>query len=284
MSCVPSTGVGPGLVVSICYTVVAPYFDKKKGRANTLLVAGSPGAQMIVLPLLRYLLEEYSFRGAALVYTGVLMHAYIGMSFFHPLEWHLKPSQEHQDETQEKMLPPHDNCPNPHLSNNTNADHVKPLHLVDRDGFGGSCVSVASVDFPVGLVSVPSVASSLDVKESKNATVRTCGLGSTFIRVGRSTLTNFKLYGSLRVCVIAFSFALSSVSFLNFLMLAPFSMQASGHSLQDSAWCLSAMGAANLLTRFVVSPLADWNKFDIRLCMILGYLVKAASAVGKSHS
>lgn len=280
--------MGPGLVVSVCYTVVAPYFDKKKGRANTLLVAGSPGAQMVILPLLRYLLEEYSFRGAALVYTGVLMHAYIGVSFFQPLEWHMKPSQEHQEETQEKLLPPDDDRPHSHLSKNTDAECVKPMQLADRDRFKGSCVSIASVDFPVGLVRVSSVASSLGVKESEKVTIQTCGfvrrLGNTFVRVGRNTLKNFRLYGSLRVCVIAFSFALSSVSFLSFLMLAPFSMQTLGHSLQDSAWCLSAMGAVNLVTRFVVSPLADWKKFDIRVCMMLGYLMKAASAVGESHS
>lgn len=284
-SCVPPTGVGSGLVVSVCYTVVAPYFDKKKGRANTLLVAGSPGAQMIAVPLVRYLVERYSFRGAALIYSAVLMHAYIGVSFFHPLKWHMKPSEEHQEVTQEKLLPPDDNSPHSHLSKNTDAECVKPMQLADKHGFGGSSVSIASFDFHVGVVSAPSVASSLGVKENKCVT---CGpfrrFGSTIVRVGRSTFTNFKLYGSLRVCVIAFSFALSSTSFLSFILMAPFSMQALGHSLRDAAWCISAMGAANLLTRFVVSPLSDWNKFDIRVCMMLGYLAKAISAVGESHS
>lgn len=283
--------MGPGLALGICYTVVTPYFDKKKGRANALMVSGSSAAQMIVTPLFRYLLDEYSFRGAALVYTGVLMNAYIGVSFFHPLKYHLKPCEEDQEETQEKWMPPEDDSPDSHhlSSNNTDAERVKPMPLDDRDGCVGPRVSVASVDFPVGLVSVPSVASSLDVKESDNVNVQTtCGfvrrLGNTFVRVGRNILMNFKLFGSFRVCLISFSYTLGCGSFYGFLMLAPFAMLASGHSLQDSAWCLSAMGATNLITRFAVSSLSDWEKFDHRLCMIVGSLVKAVSAVGESHS
>ncbi|KAK3888891.1 hypothetical protein Pcinc_007081 [Petrolisthes cinctipes] len=258
-------GVGPGLVASVCYTVVAPYFDKKRGRANTLLVAGSPVAQIVMMPLLRYLLDQYSFRGAALVYSGVLMHTYIGVTFFHPLKWHLKPSE---DKAQEKLQPHHGQeeiSGHPHSENSSVSS--SSLHGVgDDDGDEGNDFVKVGTDGDGG------------------GDGQTCGvvrrLFNTFVRVGRSIITNFKLYRSLRVCIIAISFGLSSASFLNFIMLAPFSMQASGHSLQNAAWCLSAMGIVNLLSRFVVSPLADWKKFDIRICMMLGYFLKAIAAVG----
>ncbi|KAK3888888.1 hypothetical protein Pcinc_007078 [Petrolisthes cinctipes] len=318
-------GVGLGLVVSVCYTVVAPYFDKKRGRANTLLVAGSPVAQIVMMPLLRYLLDQYSFRGAALVYSGVLMHTYIGVTFFHPLKWHLKPSE---DKAQEKILPHHGEeeiMGHPHSENSNSllsqVDKQTDSQCVKRryhqsasctmNGIGGSFASIASSssDFPVmGFVDVVVAAKTSSVSSSSLHGVgdddddegndfvkvgtdgdgggdgQTCGvvrrLFNTFVRVGRSIITNFKLYRSLRVCIIAISFGLSSASFFNFIMLAPFSMQASGHSLQNAAWCLSAMGIVNLLSRFVVSPLADWKKFDIRICMMLGYFLKAIAAVG----
>ncbi|KAK4318887.1 hypothetical protein Pmani_010149 [Petrolisthes manimaculis] len=337
-------GVGPGLVVSVCYTVVAPYFDKKRGRANTLLVAGSPVAQIVMMPLLRYLLDQYSFKGAALVYSGVMMHVYIGITFFHPLKWHLKPctaedikaqQQQQEQEEEEKTLLPHQggqeeiisSSDHPHSENSNSL----PRHRVDKQtdslqlvkrryhpastkkAIGGSFVSInsCSSDFPVGVdvvvvegktySSCVSLSSSLhgvgdydnddEGKDFDNVVTdgggdggQTCGVVSrlfhTFVRVGRSIITNLRLYRSLRVCIIAFSFGLSSASFLNFIMVAPFSMQASGHSLQNAAWCLSAMGIVNLLTRFVVSPLADWKKFNIQVCMMLGYFLKAIAAVG----
>ena len=84
-------GFDTGLSLAIAYMVLPPYFSKS-GMANTFLVAGRPVTQMVLAPLLRYLLAMYSFRGAALIYGAIILNGLIAMSFFHPVKWHLKPS------------------------------------------------------------------------------------------------------------------------------------------------------------------------------------------------
>ncbi|KAG0730123.1 Monocarboxylate transporter 2 [Chionoecetes opilio] len=84
-------GMCTGVSQGITYMVLPPYFHKKGGQANTLLVAGGPVTQMVLAPFIRYLLEVYSLKGAALIHAAVVLNGLIAVSFFHPVQWHLKP-------------------------------------------------------------------------------------------------------------------------------------------------------------------------------------------------
>ncbi|KAG0721510.1 Monocarboxylate transporter 2 [Chionoecetes opilio] len=84
-------GMCTGVSQGIACMVLPPYFHKKGGQANTILVAGAPVTQMVLAPFIRYLLEVYSLKGAALIHAAVVLNGLIAVSFFHPVQWHLKP-------------------------------------------------------------------------------------------------------------------------------------------------------------------------------------------------
>ena len=66
------------------------YFKNKRGVAVGLSMAGS-GIGMLIMPqLVRYLLDEYSFRGAILLLSGVAFNALVGAMLLQPVKWHYK--------------------------------------------------------------------------------------------------------------------------------------------------------------------------------------------------
>ncbi|XP_071523408.1 uncharacterized protein [Panulirus ornatus] len=84
------SGFGGGLSVSICFIIVPIYFDRHRGMANAIMMAGICIGEIIGPPLIRYLQEEYGFRGATLIVGAILLNGCVGACFFHPVEWHMK--------------------------------------------------------------------------------------------------------------------------------------------------------------------------------------------------
>lgn len=90
---------------------------------------------------------------------------------------------------------------------------------------------------------------------------------------------NLKLLRSPRVLVIALGSSLNTTGFLNFLMMAPFALQAAGHSLEESSWCMSVFGLCNLVMRLLVSSLTDWPRFSKRGCYMAGTALAFVSVI-----
>lgn len=51
---------------------------------------GTGLGQMIMPNVVRFLLDEYGFRGAALIMAALAFHGLVGSSLFQPVEWHMK--------------------------------------------------------------------------------------------------------------------------------------------------------------------------------------------------
>lgn len=47
--------------------IVTSYFSKRRGLANGLCISGSALGSIILPPVLRYLLDEFGYRGACLI-------------------------------------------------------------------------------------------------------------------------------------------------------------------------------------------------------------------------
>ena len=79
---------------------------KKKniGKANTFLVSGAAMQQIVMTPLLRYLLAVYSFRGTLLIYGAIMLNGLVAVSFFHPIKWHLRLSSGEKPQPQQEAL------------------------------------------------------------------------------------------------------------------------------------------------------------------------------------
>ncbi|XP_050739700.1 monocarboxylate transporter 13-like isoform X3 [Eriocheir sinensis] len=287
------TGLGTGVGIATAYIVLPPYFDKKSGKANILLTTGAPVSQMVFAPLLRLLLELYSYRGAALIYSGVLLNGLIGMASFHPVKWHLKPPCEDatrppQDAVQplmtQKKNPPTavTTAAARHSSHSPPATPSTPVNPSLRGlrrlshGSLASVMTAASADVPIGLAML-----GLEREASTGQSQPGCAktLWRTLRRVARTTKSDMGVARHLRALILAGTFALTQTTHYNFVMLLPFAVRAADHSLQDAAWCISLLGVANFVVRLVVSPLADCKRFSIRASLMAGYCLKAVAAI-----
>lgn len=76
--------------MSAAFVALNHYFTKKRGQAVGLSMAGTAMGMLIMPQLIRLLLEEYSFRGAVLILSGIALHAAVGSFLLQPVKWHLK--------------------------------------------------------------------------------------------------------------------------------------------------------------------------------------------------
>lgn len=76
--------------MSAAFVALNHYFAKKRGQAVGLSMAGTALGMLIMPQLVRYLLEEFSFRGAVLIIAGLALHSAVGSFLLQPVKWHLK--------------------------------------------------------------------------------------------------------------------------------------------------------------------------------------------------
>ncbi|XP_047488174.1 uncharacterized protein LOC125038671 [Penaeus chinensis] len=122
----------------------------------------------------------------------------------------------------------------------------------------------------VSLMEIPDLSNSAEDVEKDT---KSSNLWELTKRVCRSTVNDLRIYRSRRALIINLGIGFCINSYINFIMMIPFMMQANGFALQDSAWCISIFGICNLVTRLLVSPLTDWSKFNMRLCFMIGYAI-----------
>ncbi|XP_071541500.1 monocarboxylate transporter 9-like isoform X1 [Panulirus ornatus] len=292
------SGLGMGLVIGMSFIILPLYFDRRRGLANTFLMAGICLGQILIPPFIRYLLDNYSYKGGALIYGAMLMNGFVAVSLFHPVEWHMKPRRktDQPPESLASLIPQKGRSDGPQEPMNlldvvpqhegtkeepdwlAVADQVK-VKRTRRDTSHRlsecSQESVISNILSGNIVSDTNCAPP-DNKEGYKGN-RCLGVIKTLwiilVRVAHRTKSDVGILRLSRVFVISLADTLIFSSYHNFIMMVPFVMESEGHSLQDSAWCISLMGICNLATRLIVSPLSDWKRFDKRLCIMFGCVV-----------
>ncbi|XP_041762066.1 monocarboxylate transporter 12 [Anopheles merus] len=83
-------GTGAGLSFPPTVYIVTSYFVKLRGLANGLCISGSALGSIILPPVLRFLLENYGYRGACLIMGGITLNVWVAAIFYEPVEKHLK--------------------------------------------------------------------------------------------------------------------------------------------------------------------------------------------------
>lgn len=104
---------------------------------------------------------------------------------------------------------------------------------------------------------------------------------TTVSRVFTTIFTNLKLLKSPRVLIITVASSLNMTTYLNFLMFAPFALQTSGLSLEETSWCMSVSGFCMLVARLVVSSLTDLPGLSKRGCYMAGTATVFVTTIGK---
>ncbi|KAG7154037.1 Monocarboxylate transporter 14-like 4 [Homarus americanus] len=308
------SGVGGGLVGGISFIIVPMYFDRRQGLANTFLTVGICMGQIIITPLVQYLIAEYGFKGATVIYGAILMNGYVAVSFFHPLKWHMKtlrqgdinPPQGDINPPQGDINPPQEGL-TPLMQQTKCTDNqgelMDPLGVVLKDegpkwasvvtqrramqvyGEGrrdSECSYKSMVSGDVSAGSVFSITESISFRErncveSNESLSMMKKLKMMVVRVVETTKSDISILRLRRAQIISLGNFFMYSSFLNFIMMVPFAMQAAGHTLQDSVWCISLMGVSNMVTRLLVSPLSDWKKFNKFFCHMFGVVLLGSS-------
>lgn len=83
-------GIGAGLSFPPTVYIVTSYFVRLRGLANGLCISGSALGSIFLPPILRYLLENYGYRGACLIMGAVTLNTWIAALFYEPVERHFK--------------------------------------------------------------------------------------------------------------------------------------------------------------------------------------------------
>uniref|UniRef100_A0A182MCQ7 Major facilitator superfamily (MFS) profile domain-containing protein n=1 Tax=Anopheles culicifacies TaxID=139723 RepID=A0A182MCQ7_9DIPT len=91
-------GTGAGLSFPPTVYIVTSYFVKLRGLANGLCISGSALGSIILPPVLRFLLENYGYRGACLIMGGITLNVWVAAIFYEPVEKHMKRVRKVQPE------------------------------------------------------------------------------------------------------------------------------------------------------------------------------------------
>ncbi|KAK8753969.1 hypothetical protein OTU49_005114 [Cherax quadricarinatus] len=290
------SGIGAGIAVSLCFIILPLYFDRKRGVANSIMMAGICMGQIVGPPVARFLQDEYGFKGATLIIGALILNSCVGACFFHPVEWHLKKTrreavslpQEDEALLCEQNAKRNSAASNSQIScNESKGDQdLMPFAMLKKQRGGlhsaeassisrnSSSLCISTIDIAgVGTIPVSElIEEPYPYVQDSNRSSSFC-ISKTFLRIVRGTAKDLTILRSPRVCILALNGTCFLNGYFNFMMIVPFAMQAAGRSLEDSAWCISISSICNLLLRVVVSSLSDFPRFNKRACYVSGFVV-----------
>ncbi|XP_068236336.1 monocarboxylate transporter 9-like isoform X2 [Palaemon carinicauda] len=294
-------GTGGGSVTCICFTILPHYFTNRRGVANAIMMAGICLGQILAPPFVQFLQEKYGFRNATLLLAAIMLNASIGASLFRPLKKHTG------KDAKTKTIHQEGDTPLLNEKQDLKVSGIGPLkksHSVKSFEYTleGKDVELAELmaharilrkrnDHQFSDISRLSVSSSMAV-----STIDITALGAGFadddcnqedtiedkekktlwkiiVRVAKQTISDLRILRSPRALIISLGATFCINGFTNFIMMVPFAMQVAGHSLEQSAWCVSTSAVCNLLMRIMVSLLSDCKRFSIKTCYMCGFIV-----------
>ncbi|KAK4310759.1 hypothetical protein Pmani_017698 [Petrolisthes manimaculis] len=242
-----------GVAYKPCFLLLALYFDRRRGLANTFPMAGVCTAQLVGPPLIHYLLNEYTLHGATLILGGIFLNSVVGACLFQPVEWHLKPIQDEEGQEKDTL--------------HTTQQYVQYEEVQGRDTLHTTQQYVQDEE-----------GQEKDTLHTTQQHVQYEEVCKSMLRVCGSVLTDLTILRSPRALIIISGSICSITGYANFQAMVPFAMYREGYTLADSAWCFSIVAAANFISRLVASWLSDYKWFNTRLAYMSGVAIMALSS------
>ncbi|XP_069948613.1 monocarboxylate transporter 5-like isoform X3 [Cherax quadricarinatus] len=287
------SGLFSGIGCIPCFVLIPMYFDQKRGQAMAITMAGVCLGQIVSPPFVRFLLEQYSLKGACLIVSALVFNSCVGASLFQPVEWHMNSL----DLENHAILPNSDDCEGDSYivtdegkTFDTQTSAFVPGE-VERIVLSGSkskqmrkCSSVSIAASFIDLTSISPLnysnnkAVPLEKEYPDGAEVH----GTTRIcRITRSLIADLKIFKSFKALIIATAGLLVVNGFLSFYIMAPDVIQSAGYNLEDAAWCLSIGSVTNLVARISAATLSDCSWFNKRVVYMGGASLIASSTLAE---
>ena len=97
------SGVGQSMLNLPCSVIVQQHFSKNRSLATSIVMTGRAMGQIIGPLLIPYLIEEYSWKGAIVIYGGIILNCVpMAMFFFMPKDF--KPKKTGLKQILKKMV------------------------------------------------------------------------------------------------------------------------------------------------------------------------------------
>ncbi|XP_055318009.1 monocarboxylate transporter 12-B [Sitodiplosis mosellana] len=235
-------GLGLGFINPSSFIAVNSYFSTKRGRAIGLALAGTGLGQMIMPNVVRILLDNYGFRGAALIMGALAFHGLVGAALFQPVEWHMKRMSDTCFNEKKMLLQPCRHSANKHAYHEVMATDAE----IDDD----DASDTISIDSEAVLIKTPTwkqrIAKALDLD----------------------------LLFDLQFISIAIGLSLAYTASINFSMLLPYFLQEEGGlSRSDCALCMSVLATFDLASRLTLPAITDRLKLSCRVIFLIGAIL-----------
>uniref|UniRef100_A0A1Y1MIE1 Major facilitator superfamily (MFS) profile domain-containing protein n=1 Tax=Photinus pyralis TaxID=7054 RepID=A0A1Y1MIE1_PHOPY len=248
------TGLGLGLIMPATFVAVNEYFTSRKSQAVGLSMAGTGVGQMIMPQVVRFLLDEYGYRGTTLILGALCLNGLPGALLFHvrslrirhklkapfqPVKWHM-------------------------IETNTIDEEKQPL-LVKH-------IQIPQTTTRYGVVEEPGTSSNEDK-------------GKTLLRKVIEFF-NFELLKDWVFLHLINGLALVYTCTVAFNMIYPFFLQNSvGLSRGDTALCMSLLSGADIVARVTIPMITKHFRISNRMTFLLGTVCWAVcrSVLAEQH-
>ncbi|CAL4130782.1 unnamed protein product, partial [Meganyctiphanes norvegica] len=252
-------GIGGGLAMSIPFIIVPNYFKKHLGKANSVMILGISLGQIVGPTFIRYLQDEFTFKGATIILSAIFLHCIPGAMLFHPVKWYMKPVRQ--------IASPLLTVPK-----NDTMIKVKKYHTTQKiNKRRSTIVSECSVFESIQDIKSSSISDIFeDPADTATKEEKSKGLCDKIYNIFKDSLYSLKVLSSMRALIICIGGACVFNGFFNFFVIIPFALQSQGYELQSAAYCISTSAFCNTCTRFVLIFIADKDWFNTRLCYMIG--------------
>ena len=275
------SGLGGSMANTVSVFVVPHYFDKRRGLATAILTSGVSAGQFISPLFVRYLLEEYGFQGAGLIYGGFVLNVCVCGAIFQPVEWHIK--NKKNIEERKKVNEHKEHLTQRYSDINLNNAQLPKVNQRKK-------LSSFSSDLYTSQISLPSIVTGSRLSLRSAAKVKISESNSisenlSSVKEASKTLVEYlKIFRFYRAIILSFGLAFFVAGYINFLMMIPFVMQNYGYSLEESAWAVSVGAISQLVFRLSISTLSDLPRFNKMACYISGAGITAFSTFSEYNT
>ncbi|XP_014356089.2 monocarboxylate transporter 12-B [Papilio machaon] len=241
-------GLGLGFIQNSSFVAINSYFKLRKSRAVGLANVGTGIGQTIMPHIVRYLLENYGFRGACMLLGSLSLHGIGGTLLIQPVAWHMKKVEEEViiDEKIHLLEEKHKNIV-------IDKDHKVNGETIYQNGSRTS----SNEKNEKGLV-----------MNGNSAPNQTQQHKSIFRKIYE--LFDMSLLLSPRFINIIIGTALTVTSIQNFSLIFPFFLQkVASLDKQQTANCMSAVAIADIIGRLTLPVFQDKYRIKARMMIIM---------------
>ncbi|CAG4979157.1 unnamed protein product [Parnassius apollo] len=245
-------GLGLGFIQNSSFVAMNSYFKLKKSRAVGLANVGTGIGQTLMPHVVRFLLENYGFRGTCMILGGLSLHGIGGTLLIQPVERHMKKVEEDViiDDKVHLLEEKHKNIV---IDKNLtiNGELIYKPNNSEKNG--------KHFENGLNLEHNVNVKSNSDISKSKKGMLRKI-----------YDLFDISLLSSPRFLNIIIGIALTVTSIQNFSLIFPLFLQkVAAMDKQQTANCMSAVAIADIVGRLTLPAFQDKYKIKARLMLIM---------------